>query len=93
MNRCNFSLVCLVIIATQTMWAHSLVWSLVLGHPVIDMKEESITSQEKDTDLSRTTQKLPSRLTRHHHAQVIIHSPLLLIYLLPLVSVTKLPCY
>jgi hypothetical protein len=73
MNRFSWLLIALIVV--QATAVDTLVWSLVLGNPVIDAKDDDSGSYEKDslgTDgvRSATNRRQPSRPTRHHHGQV-----------------------
>ena len=76
-------LVLLLLVALQSTAVHCLVWSLVLGNPVVDLDEETSassassasSSQESDMEHPRNTKRITSsRPTRHHHGQVLIHT-------------------
>ena len=75
---------CLSLLLLALPAAHGLVWSLVLGHPVIDAHEPSSPSpssavdvdghraEPEDTPPELRPDRRPtaSRPTRHHHGQV-----------------------
>jgi len=71
LGRMKLQLMLLSLMLVAVAAADALVWSLVLGNPVVDMEDQSVTSSTSDVAHPRNTKKITSsRPTRHHHAQV-----------------------
>lgn len=61
----------LILLLVAAAVADALVWSLVLGNPMVDMDDQSVVSSTSDVTHPRNTKRITSsRPTRHHHAQV-----------------------